>query len=233
MPFTKSQYEQVMALVKAGDIDTAARTLRSIDDPKARAMLDKLTARYPDGPASDPLAKAKALIAQKDYDAAETELMFSDAPGAEDLLRKLKLVQSAAAVQTAKVAPGKAKPAPAKGHRGRNLALFTLAVVVIACGVIFAVLRQQGAAEGRELALMFKAQDLCHDVFWDDYWDKLSTDAFYNGCKEAARYFLQDYHATMQRCYDAWPDEDYKLKQCLIDGGAKFDEIWFVVGSKN
>lgn len=50
MPFTRRQYDDILALVKSGQIDRAKHELRGIDDENAQKMLAALLRKHPDNP---------------------------------------------------------------------------------------------------------------------------------------------------------------------------------------
>lgn len=247
MPLTKNDIQNINAFLKEGSVEAARRILLNSDDDRAAVMLARIDAKYPPKAASpaaivmpksttkpvtvDPLDAVKGLIAQKKYDDAEALLWTMDTPEAEELLRKLKRVQESGGTSAA--VPVKAKNATSggKSHRLRNLLLFTTVCIVIGLGVWIKALTDQSNVQGHELHLKFRVQDICDKVFADDYITTLSTDDYVHGCNVATTHMLEDYHATVVRCDAAWPDEDYGMRKCLVDGGAQFEELWFLAGA--
>lgn len=163
MPFTKSDFEAVSALVKAGKIEQAKAKLIAAKDPRADVMLAKILEKYPDSPAvsspsqkrstasapaanpsSDALTQVKSLIAQKRYDEAEELLWSINDPEADVLLRKLKAVQSAqpasspAVPTTAPVSGFQLKPKAKETPRSTASSMARAVLVVLTvslCGI--------------------------------------------------------------------------------------------------
>lgn len=137
MPMTRDDVDDLNALVKAGRIDEARALLMRLDGEKAQSALKRLNERYPPAskavsPKSDPIAEAKRLIAQKDYDAAEALLWESDDPAAGELLRKITLVRAAGAKASPEMRLDEKKPmkAQAANKSGRKLLLYALLLVL-------------------------------------------------------------------------------------------------------
>lgn len=234
-PMTRDDVDALNMFVKAGRIDRARALLESLDGEKAASALKRLNERYPPAapkalsPKGDSITEAKRLIAARDYDAAEKLLWESDDPAAGELLRKLALVRSAGAnpVPGQSPVPVKSKEKP-KSHYVRNIFIACLLAVVVSCGTLLFVLNQQSAAFGRELSIGFALRRVCIEAFLDDYAGKLTTDQFYDGCTEEVESMTIQYRATVNRCYDAWSDETFKLMECLVDGGAKFSGVYML-----
>lgn len=189
-------------------------------------MLEKLLEKYPDGPASDPLAKAKSLISQKRYDEAETELMFSDAPGADQLLKRLKLVQSQGQMKPP-------APATARASRGRSLAisavLAILTVVIVIAGVLLFNARQVDERPAKiEDALMsacFYVAVRATNITSAN----LSDDAIVRACTGEVGYVMATYPIAMSKCYDRAGDDDAEeWIICMGEENARFSMQYFI-----
>jgi hypothetical protein len=133
---TREDIDDLNAFVKAGRIDDARGLLMRLDGEKAAAALKRLNEKYPPTSKplpskSDPIAEAKRLIAQKDYDQAEKLLWESDDPAAGDLLRKLTLVRAAGTQASPEMRSNEKTPKTKTGNKsGRKLLLYALLVVL-------------------------------------------------------------------------------------------------------
>jgi hypothetical protein len=226
---TRDDVDDLNMFVKAGRIDEARALLMRLDGEKAQNALQRLNERYPPSAKGDLIAEAKRLIAQKDYDAAEALLWDSDDPTAGELLRKLALVRSAGV----KASPGQPtvsmKPKEKPGsHRVRNLFIVFVLAVVVGCGALLFVVNQQSASIANEINISFALRRICIDAYLDEYAGKLTTDQFYDGCTKEVESMMIKYTATVDRCYATWSDEQYKMTECLVDGGAKFSGVYML-----
>jgi hypothetical protein len=244
MPFSRSDYDRITALIKGKKIDEAKRILREIKDPRAQVMLDRLLEKYPDSaPArasGDPLTEVKSLIAQKRYNEAEELLWGIDNPEADVLLRKLKLVQGTQTPATKstgvspEIAPvsgfqlkAKEKP-PSKSNPLRTVLIIAVVGLLVVCGALFYNMQQVSQAAAREIGMQFDMQEVCYEVYRDDF-SHIDSDSFYDACKEEAESIIIFYRATVERCYKEWEDETYKEIVCLADGGAEFSGTYIMI----
>ena len=247
MPLTRADKIQIDEYIQTGQIHKARRMLEDDDSPQAKKALEKLNLRYPpnatpsaapDKPTPPPAAFAPTLtdlapdvrkdemedvrqaIREKRYDDAEALLILSDHPDAEKLRGRL------AQIRGKPMTAQKIKPPVNQASQTRRVILVALVVVLLGmCGLTYANLRRQSDEANRQLGMRYDIQDVCYEVFRDDYPD-LSSDAFYDACRQEAESMIVSYRATVERCYDAWEDETIKEIECLADGGAKFDGIW-------
>jgi hypothetical protein len=147
MPFTRSHYEEITALVKAGKVDQARRVVHRLNDPRAQTLLDRLLMlenrldKVSDRGAnpSQPKVKRNATPAPS---IISYTLLITIILGA-CLIGAVWLAIQSSQSPPASVAPIAPTPYPTTDYNMRIGGKTTSAAIEMACEMVFTDLRPQ------------------------------------------------------------------------------------------
>ena len=191
MPLTKENMLKVNALVKEGRVDAARVLLESLDGDKAAAALVKLNAAYPPTPTPkkrtavtetpsaaapiDEMEPIKTAIREKRFDDAEALLILSHHPEAEMLRQRLGQIRGTSrAAPPAKVK----KPLSTAATIRRTVIVGLLIFVCIAAVSLYSDYKRRDEELAHKLKIEFALDDVCFEVYWEEYFDKWGASRF-------------------------------------------------------